>query len=80
MQAFCGFCGGPVIFANKIYYSQFSVSTMMYMGWYGHKDDNYPVSIYKDGTNGNDYFIHGFKEYSEVNFSKLITFLIATLF
>ena len=43
-----------------------SVSIMMYMGWYGHKDDNYPVSIYKDGTNGNNGFIHDFKDFTEL--------------
>ncbi len=48
---------------------------MMLMGWFGHKDDKYPVSIYKDGTNGNDGFIHEFKVYSEVYcFTKFLTF------
>jgi len=43
-------------------------STIMYMGWYGHQDNDYPLSIYKDGLDGNSRFIHDFKRYSELIF------------
>jgi len=47
----------------------------MYMGWYGQKEKKYPVSIYKDKTNGNDGFIHDFKHFSEVQFT-LICYIV----